>query len=136
MFKQIALATALVAITSGSVFAQGVKVNDKVTQYTFHNGTHLDIAAGAGAEARSSIGSIQDTEVNAEIYQETGVFGDTGAFALGDNAEANLAVGSIYDTKVDAEVDQYTYVNNAFSAAGTDAKTCTGIGVIGKVPGC
>ncbi|MGF1475147.1 MAG: hypothetical protein ACFB6S_06230 [Geminicoccaceae bacterium] len=136
MFKQIALATALVALAAAPAMAQGVKVNDKVTQYTFHNGTHLDLADGAGAEARSSIGSIQETEINAEIYQETGVFGDTGAFALGDNAEANLAIGSIYDTKVDAEVDQYTYVNNAFSVAGPNAKTCTGIGVIGKVPGC
>jgi len=133
-----ALLASLAAFT-GSAHADGYKVVVKapVNQGTFHLGTHLDVADGNNAFAKSRIGSISNTgNIDAEVNQLTAVTGTTGAIALGDNARATLAIGALNEVTIKDSVTQTTVANNAFAIAGTNAEACTGIGIIGELPDC
>ncbi len=136
-FIAAALLAALAGTTSAHADGYAVVVKAPVVQGTFHLGTHVDVAAGNNAFAKSRIGSISNTgNIDAEVQQITAVTGTTGALALGDNARATLAIGALNEVTIKSEVTQTTVANNAFAIAGTNAEACTGIGIIGELPDC
>lgn len=137
------LVAALACLAGGEAFAQsaesgGVQIHGSVASQTAVAGS-ANLAAGVGARAVTSVGSIEN---GVQIDGRLGVTVQTGyiaTLASGPGQQAVTSVGSVHEgSRLAGQTDVVISTGQIINMSDRTSRgpACVVIGTLGQVPGC